>query len=203
MKNKNKFVIPGAVGNRESTLNRKTTFITAGLPVHAGNDRRGGFTLIELLVVVLIIGILAAVALPQYEKAVDKARITEAITTLKSITDAQEVYYLANNEYTNDLEELDIQVNPDGKYFTYECKEKRTCQASPKLNAYPVLEFHMIHPAPYANESYLGKHWCMVLRLIRNGASDADVEHARNICKMFSTTIDENINGGAHYLLSL
>ncbi len=160
-----------------------------------------GFTLIELLVVVLIIGILAAIALPQYQKAVDKARATEAVITLKAITDAQEVYYLANEEYTNNLEELDVQINPDGKYFTFECKEKRTCQASPKLDAYPVLEFHMLHLAPGANESYLGKHWCLVARLINNGASDAEVQHARNICKMFGP-IDEEMPGETHYLLS-
>lgn len=70
-----------------------------------------GFTLIELLVVVLIIGILSAIALPQYTTAVEKARAAEALTLMGSLRQAAQVYKLANNHYPTrgEMYDLDIQ----------------------------------------------------------------------------------------------
>ena len=77
------------------------------------------FTLIELLVVVLIIGILAAVALPQYTLAVEKSRAAEPMAVLRSVRDAQEIYYMTNGIYAEDLEDLDIKIPSDSKYWDY------------------------------------------------------------------------------------
>lgn len=65
-----------------------------------------GFTLIELLVVVLIIGILAAVALPQYQVAVEKSRLATVMATVRALKDGQEMLYLANGAYEQDGESL-------------------------------------------------------------------------------------------------
>ena len=69
-----------------------------------------GFTLIELLVVVLIIGILAAVALPQYTKAVEKSRTAEAVTLMGDVLTAQRIYQLATGTYTSNLNALDLEM---------------------------------------------------------------------------------------------
>ena len=69
-----------------------------------------GFTLIELLVVVLIIGILAAVAVPQYQKAVAKSRTREALTLLKSVYQAAKAYEMANGAWPESFDELVVEI---------------------------------------------------------------------------------------------
>ena len=88
-----------------------------------------GFTLIELLVVVLIIGILAAMAMPQYFKAVERSRMTEADTLLGSIAQAQRRKFLQRNSFTTAYTGLD--VSPKGASgTTYYTKGDPTTGAS-------------------------------------------------------------------------
>ena len=69
-----------------------------------------GFTLIELLVVVLIIGILTSIAIPQYFKVVERARLAEALSTFSGIKSAQERSFAKSGKYTTSWDELDVTI---------------------------------------------------------------------------------------------
>lgn len=98
-----------------------------------------GFTLIELLVVVLIIGILAAIAVPQYEKAVMKARIAEAKTTLKALVEATQIYILTNDETPPSMDKLDVRPPASGNWrYWYRSCAGRSTKPGCSISATPL-----------------------------------------------------------------
>ena len=101
---------------------------------------------------------------------------------------------MANGVYTDDLSLLDIEVEPEGKYFRYHCANfeldtARTCLATPKLADYPVLEFHMLNAGSEKNR---GKHWCQV--------SSTPSEKARALCRTVGKA-DADITSGDYFLV--
>jgi len=79
-----------------------------------------GFTLIELVIVVIIIGILAAIALPRYGKTVENSRVAEATSILGTIRAAQMRYVAEYDDYTNVLSDLDLNIAAAGRYFNFD-----------------------------------------------------------------------------------
>jgi len=79
-------------------------------------NSRKGFTLIELMVVVIIVGILAAVAVPIYRANIKKAAASEGAALLGAVLTAEKVYYAEHNTYTTDKADLGIDT-VGNKYF--------------------------------------------------------------------------------------
>lgn len=157
-----------------------------------------GFTLIELLVVVLIIGILAAVALPQYQKAVDKSRLVQLVVLNKAIREAEERYYLANASYTNDMSALDLDFAATEKsghyweladgtsfYFAANGTDQSIYTSSPLLPGVSLRSVYL-----YSGNSRAGQMMCY---------SSKNSARANRACKSIATgwcgEIDEDENG--------
>ncbi len=100
---------------------------------------RSGFTMIELLVVVLIIGILAAVALPWYQQAVLKAQVSRKLADLSSLEKAQTIYNLEHGVYTTNLSAIDVQLVDS---VSCEFTNGSYCQSYGLVTRGIILEWH-------------------------------------------------------------
>ena len=93
-----------------------------------------GFSLMEVMIVVVIIGILAALAYPNLEKYLKRARQTEAKTNLSAIYTAQKIYFSLHQSYADDINELELNlVQGDPYTFTMEAS-KNTFKAQAEGN---------------------------------------------------------------------
>lgn len=87
---------------------------------HLNNKKKDeGFTLIELLVVIIIIGILAAIALPSFLNQAAKAKQAEGKNNVGAVNRAQQAYHAENDRFAESLEDLEIGIPTDGNH--YEC----------------------------------------------------------------------------------
>src|SRR5206468_1760226 len=74
-------------------------------------SRKSGFTLIELLIVVVIIGILAAIAIPKFSNTKGQAFLAAMRSDLRNLATAEESYYYSNNSYSGNLSQLNFQTS--------------------------------------------------------------------------------------------
>src|SRR5262245_61367198 len=81
---------------------------THASPAAAPTRRRTGFTLIELLIVVVIIGILAAIAIPKFQATKGKAYYAGMRSDLRNLATAEEAYFYDHAAYSNVLDSIHI-----------------------------------------------------------------------------------------------
>ena len=107
---------------------------------------RRAFTLIELLVVVLIIGILAAVAVPQYQKSVEKSKAVQLINNIRAVALAQQVYFMANGRYATYFDDLDLTIPElEGNYATTSDNDIYSLRGFQERNYNYILGYHNFH----------------------------------------------------------
>lgn len=164
------------------------------------NNTRRGFTLIELLVVVLIIGILAAAALPQYKKAVLKSRFAGVINNTAAIAKTLEVYYLANGTYPDNLQDTDISLGgcttsgvtiscTDAMYYYY-----HAVNDAGKAETFMSVFLKNKLGLAYLHYTQAGNTWISYHAKQKYCWADTDNEAANQICQAMQGTPDGTEN---------
>ena len=178
---------------------------------NANLSRLGGFTLIELLVVVLIIGILAAMAMPQYFKAVERSRMTEAVTLMDSIVKAQRRKFMQTNRYTTRFEGLDVSPKGATGYIYYTKGDPQTGAGgngfmirlvingdfrSGVLNAVRMVDGNQSHPS--LQYGYLLSRYYQGDNVTCQGYNRAGMELCADFCGI-DTPVRECCNDGTSH----
>ncbi len=156
--------------------------------------KKQGFTLIEILVVVLIIGILAAIAVPQYQIAVKKSEVSKVISLVRIMAEQQRLYQLNHGRFAETLDDLDISVIPPKGWGCKTANSGSLINQNNKVECYHSVVNPTISVVYYFDDE---RNMNEITRQLYCWANSSD-SFNRQVCASFGPLINDRY-GGARY----